>query len=110
MARQAPAEDPAQDAPEVGAPKHAAAGLPALLHTARIAGAHPGHCVRVQRAAGVRSWVMRYGFKTAPMNTTWSAAALSATSRASPRSVSFEMRAALRFASSDHAMPGHLPG
>ena len=42
MARQAPAEDPAQDAPEVGAPKHAAAGLPALLHTARIAGAQMG--------------------------------------------------------------------
>ena len=42
MARQAPAEDPAQDAPEVGAPKHSAAGLPALLHTMRIATAQMG--------------------------------------------------------------------
>ena len=33
MARPAPEQDPAQDAPQVALPKHAAAGLPALLHT-----------------------------------------------------------------------------
>ncbi|MFC1412123.1 FdhF/YdeP family oxidoreductase [Streptacidiphilus sp. N1-12] len=42
MARQAPDQDPVQDAPEVAPPKHAAAGLPALLHTAKIAGAQMG--------------------------------------------------------------------
>jgi molybdopterin-dependent oxidoreductase alpha subunit len=42
MARQAPATDPAQDAPEVTAPKHAAAGVPALLHTTQIAAAQMG--------------------------------------------------------------------
>jgi molybdopterin-dependent oxidoreductase alpha subunit len=42
MARQAPETDPAQDAPEVTAPKHAAAGLPALLHTTQIATAQMG--------------------------------------------------------------------
>ena len=42
MARQAPKTDPAQDAPEVTAPKHAAAGIPALLHTTRIAAAQMG--------------------------------------------------------------------
>ncbi|MEY9967766.1 molybdopterin-dependent oxidoreductase alpha subunit [Streptacidiphilus sp. MAP12-16] len=42
MARQAPAEDPAQDGPQVGAPKHAAAGLPALFHTTKIAAAQMG--------------------------------------------------------------------
>ncbi|MEZ0090502.1 FdhF/YdeP family oxidoreductase [Streptacidiphilus sp. EB129] len=42
MARQAPADDPAQDAPQVAAPKHAAAGLPALLHTTKIATAQMG--------------------------------------------------------------------
>ena len=42
MARQAPAEDPAQDAPKVAVPKHTAAGLPALLHTGTIANAQMG--------------------------------------------------------------------
>ncbi|WP_127360835.1 FdhF/YdeP family oxidoreductase [Actinacidiphila soli] len=37
MARKAPAGDPEQDAPEVSAPKHAAAGLPAVGHSLRIA-------------------------------------------------------------------------
>ncbi|MDX3237743.1 FdhF/YdeP family oxidoreductase [Streptomyces sp. ME03-5709C] len=37
MAGKAPAGDPVQDAPEVSAPQHAAAGLPAVGHTLRIA-------------------------------------------------------------------------
>ncbi|MDX6347690.1 MAG: hypothetical protein QOF84_2480 [Streptomyces sp.] len=37
MAGKAPAGDPVQDAPEVSAPKHAAAGLPAVGHSLRIA-------------------------------------------------------------------------
>ncbi|MFE0628070.1 FdhF/YdeP family oxidoreductase [Streptomyces sp. NPDC058864] len=37
MAGKAPAGDPVQDAPEVSAPQHAAAGLPAIGHTLRIA-------------------------------------------------------------------------
>ncbi|MCS0606511.1 FdhF/YdeP family oxidoreductase [Streptomyces sp. LP11] len=37
MASKPPAGDPVQDAPKVGAPKHAAAGLPAIGHTLRIA-------------------------------------------------------------------------
>ncbi|MFJ1746869.1 FdhF/YdeP family oxidoreductase [Streptomyces sp. NPDC088116] len=37
MASKPPAGDPVQDAPEVSAPKHAAAGLPAIAHTLRIA-------------------------------------------------------------------------
>ena len=35
MASKPPASDPAQDAPQVGAPKHAAAGIPAIAHTLR---------------------------------------------------------------------------
>ncbi|WP_329130721.1 FdhF/YdeP family oxidoreductase [Streptomyces sp. NBC_01476] len=42
MAKKPPVGDPVQDAPQVGAPKHAAAGLPAIAHTARIAGAQMG--------------------------------------------------------------------
>ncbi|MEY9840363.1 FdhF/YdeP family oxidoreductase [Streptacidiphilus sp. EB103A] len=42
MAGKAPAQDPAQDSPEVSAPKHAAAGLPALFHTTKIANAQMG--------------------------------------------------------------------
>ncbi|MFC0597031.1 FdhF/YdeP family oxidoreductase [Streptomyces palmae] len=37
MATKPPAGDPVQDAPEVGAPQHAAAGLPAIGHSLRIA-------------------------------------------------------------------------
>ncbi|MEU3553036.1 FdhF/YdeP family oxidoreductase [Streptomyces fragilis] len=37
MASKPPAADPAQDAPRVTGPKHAAAGLPALGHTLRVA-------------------------------------------------------------------------
>ncbi|MFD3453618.1 FdhF/YdeP family oxidoreductase [Streptomyces sp. NPDC058691] len=37
MAGKAPAGDPVQDAPEVSAPQHAAAGLPAVGHSLRIA-------------------------------------------------------------------------
>ncbi|KAK1178438.1 FdhF/YdeP family oxidoreductase [Streptomyces sp. NBS 14/10] len=37
MAAKPPAGDPVQDAPEVAAPQHAAAGLPAIGHTLRIA-------------------------------------------------------------------------
>ncbi|MFI8179828.1 FdhF/YdeP family oxidoreductase [Actinacidiphila glaucinigra] len=37
MAGKAPAGDPVQDAPEVSAPQHTAAGLPAIGHTLRIA-------------------------------------------------------------------------
>ncbi|MBH5334329.1 FdhF/YdeP family oxidoreductase [Streptomyces pactum] len=37
MAAKPPAGDPVQDAPEVGAPQHAAAGLPAIAHTVRMA-------------------------------------------------------------------------
>ncbi|WP_055590418.1 FdhF/YdeP family oxidoreductase [Peterkaempfera griseoplana] len=39
MARRAPESDPAQDAPEVGAPQHAAAGIPAVVQSLRTAGA-----------------------------------------------------------------------
>ncbi|MEZ0066006.1 molybdopterin-dependent oxidoreductase alpha subunit [Streptacidiphilus sp. MAP12-20] len=42
MARKAPATDPAQDAPSTGAPQHAAAGIPALRHTTRMAAAQMG--------------------------------------------------------------------
>ncbi|MYS20656.1 oxidoreductase alpha (molybdopterin) subunit [Streptomyces sp. DvalAA-14] len=42
MAKKPPIGDPIQDAPHVGAPKHAAAGLPAIGHTAKIAGAQMG--------------------------------------------------------------------
>ncbi|MCD0482922.1 FdhF/YdeP family oxidoreductase [Streptacidiphilus sp. ASG 303] len=42
MARRAPGSDPAQDAPRVGAPQHAAAGVPAVVHTLRAAGAQMG--------------------------------------------------------------------
>jgi molybdopterin-dependent oxidoreductase alpha subunit len=38
MAKQAPQTDPAQDAPRVSAPQHAAAGVPAVLHSLRMAG------------------------------------------------------------------------
>ncbi|WP_431948784.1 FdhF/YdeP family oxidoreductase [Actinacidiphila sp. bgisy167] len=44
MAGKAPAGDPVQDAPEVSGPQHAAAGLPAIGHTLRVA----------QRQMGVR--------------------------------------------------------
>ncbi|MET8979871.1 FdhF/YdeP family oxidoreductase [Streptomyces sp. NPDC004539] len=37
MAGKAPKSDPVQDAPQVGGPKHAAAGLPAVGHSLRIA-------------------------------------------------------------------------
>ncbi|MDX3851607.1 FdhF/YdeP family oxidoreductase, partial [Streptomyces sp. AK02-01A] len=37
MASKPPTGDPVQDAPQVAAPKHAAAGLPAIAHTLRIA-------------------------------------------------------------------------
>ncbi|MGO4429978.1 hypothetical protein AB4Z54_67325, partial [Streptomyces sp. MCAF7] len=37
MAAKPPAGDPVQDAPEVAAPQHAAAGLPAIGHTLRMA-------------------------------------------------------------------------
>ncbi|MFD6419911.1 FdhF/YdeP family oxidoreductase [Streptomyces sp. NPDC060194] len=37
MAGKAPHGDPVQDAPEVGAPQHSAAGLPAVGHTLRMA-------------------------------------------------------------------------
>ncbi|MGW7287934.1 FdhF/YdeP family oxidoreductase [Streptomyces sp. NPDC054847] len=36
MASKPPAGDPVQDAPQVGAPQHAAAGLPAIGHTLRV--------------------------------------------------------------------------
>ncbi|WP_035845739.1 FdhF/YdeP family oxidoreductase [Kitasatospora azatica] len=42
MAKQAPQSDPAQDAPAVGAPQHAAAGLPAVGHSLRMAGEQMG--------------------------------------------------------------------
>lgn len=42
MAKQAPQSDPAQDAPVVGAPQHAAAGLPAVGHSLRMAGEQMG--------------------------------------------------------------------
>ncbi|GLF98553.1 FdhF/YdeP family oxidoreductase [Streptomyces yaizuensis] len=42
MARKPPASDPVQDAPEVTAPEHAAAGLPAIGHTLRAAGRQMG--------------------------------------------------------------------
>ncbi|MEV6212343.1 FdhF/YdeP family oxidoreductase [Kitasatospora sp. NPDC051914] len=38
MAKQAPQSDPVQDAPRVSAPQHAAAGVPAVLHSLRMAG------------------------------------------------------------------------
>ncbi|MFI5807037.1 FdhF/YdeP family oxidoreductase [Streptomyces sp. NPDC051561] len=37
MAAKPPAGDPVQDAPEVASPQHAAAGLPAIAHTLRMA-------------------------------------------------------------------------
>ncbi|MGN9792854.1 FdhF/YdeP family oxidoreductase [Streptomyces sp. OZ13] len=37
MASKPPAGDPVQDTPQVGAPQHAAAGLPAIGHTLRVA-------------------------------------------------------------------------
>ncbi|MTE18572.1 FdhF/YdeP family oxidoreductase [Streptomyces sp. TRM43335] len=37
MKRESPATDPVQDAPEVGAPRHSAAGLPAVAHSLRVA-------------------------------------------------------------------------
>ena len=42
MAEQAPQDDPAQDAPRVSAPQHAAAGMPAVLHSLRMAGEQMG--------------------------------------------------------------------
>ncbi|MFJ7166112.1 FdhF/YdeP family oxidoreductase [Streptomyces globosus] len=42
MAAKPPAGDPVQDAPQVAPPKHAAAGLPAIGHTLRIAQAQMG--------------------------------------------------------------------
>ncbi|MBM9505580.1 FdhF/YdeP family oxidoreductase [Actinacidiphila acididurans] len=42
MAKKAPAGDPVQDAPQVTAPKHAAAGLPAVAQTVKVAGAQMG--------------------------------------------------------------------
>ncbi|MFD9126194.1 FdhF/YdeP family oxidoreductase [Kitasatospora sp. NPDC059571] len=42
MAKQAPQTDPAQDAPQVSAPQHAAAGVPAVLHSLRMAGEQMG--------------------------------------------------------------------
>lgn len=37
MATKPPKGDPVQDAPQVAEPKHAAAGLPAIRHTLRVA-------------------------------------------------------------------------
>ncbi|MFE3106667.1 FdhF/YdeP family oxidoreductase [Kitasatospora indigofera] len=42
MAKQAPQDDPAQDAPQVSAPQHAAAGLPAVGHSLRMAAEQMG--------------------------------------------------------------------
>ncbi|MEU6861886.1 FdhF/YdeP family oxidoreductase [Streptomyces sp. NPDC046876] len=42
MAAKPPAGDPVQDAPQVGPPQHAAAGLPAIKHTLQIAQAQMG--------------------------------------------------------------------
>ncbi|MFI9002463.1 FdhF/YdeP family oxidoreductase [Streptomyces sp. NPDC053541] len=42
MVSKPPAGDPVQDAPQVAAPQHAAAGLPAVAHTLRIAQAQMG--------------------------------------------------------------------
>lgn len=42
MMRKPPSVDPVQDAPEVSAPKHAAAGLTAIGHSLRIAGQQMG--------------------------------------------------------------------
>ena len=42
MAKKPPAGDPVQDAPHVTAPQHAAAGLPAIGHTMKVAGAQMG--------------------------------------------------------------------
>jgi molybdopterin-dependent oxidoreductase alpha subunit len=48
MAKKPPQGDPVQDAPQVRAPKHAAAGLPAIGQTVKIAGAQMG----ARRATG----------------------------------------------------------
>ncbi|WP_079425810.1 FdhF/YdeP family oxidoreductase [Streptomyces katrae] len=42
MATKPPAGDPVQDAPQVGPPRHAAAGLPAIGHTLKIANEQMG--------------------------------------------------------------------
>ncbi|KAB8168757.1 FdhF/YdeP family oxidoreductase [Streptomyces sp. 3MP-14] len=42
MAAEPPADDPVQDAPEVGPPRRAAAGLPAVGHSLRVAGRQMG--------------------------------------------------------------------
>jgi molybdopterin-dependent oxidoreductase alpha subunit len=42
MAKKPPAGDPVQDAPHVGAPKHSAAGLPAIGHSMKMAGEQMG--------------------------------------------------------------------
>ena len=42
MAKQAPQSDPAQDDPQVSAPQHAAAGLPAVGHSLRMAAEQMG--------------------------------------------------------------------
>ncbi|MGW7449402.1 FdhF/YdeP family oxidoreductase [Kitasatospora sp. NPDC054795] len=42
MVKQAPQSDPAQDAPEVSTPQHAAAGLPAVGHSLRMAAEQMG--------------------------------------------------------------------
>ncbi|HEY3480703.1 MAG TPA: FdhF/YdeP family oxidoreductase [Streptomyces sp.] len=42
MAKKPPAGDPVQDAPHVSAPKNSAAGLPAIGHTVKMAGAQMG--------------------------------------------------------------------
>jgi molybdopterin-dependent oxidoreductase alpha subunit len=42
MAKKPPSGDPVQDAPDVGAPQHAAAGLPAVGHTMKTAQAQMG--------------------------------------------------------------------
>ncbi|MEV7419992.1 FdhF/YdeP family oxidoreductase [Streptomyces sp. NPDC089919] len=42
MATKPPAGDPVQDAPQVAPPKHAAAGIPAVAHTVKVAQAQMG--------------------------------------------------------------------
>ncbi|MFJ2630485.1 FdhF/YdeP family oxidoreductase [Streptomyces sp. NPDC087422] len=42
MAKKPPSGDPVQDAPQVSAPKHSAAGLPAIGHTVKMAGQQMG--------------------------------------------------------------------
>lgn len=42
MKRKPPSADPVQDAPQVSAPQHAAAGVPAVAHSLRIAGRQMG--------------------------------------------------------------------